>query len=99
MYVDSVARRTRIIAFGTAAVLVLAGVLCGVFVGGLAGALLAIVLNSLGLGGVVLLLFLEVGLSEDRERARETERLRQSRTPRPDRPRRRPLTRLPRRPG
>ncbi len=99
MYVGSVARRTRIIAFGSAAMLVLAGVLCGVLVGGLPGALLAIVLNSLGLGGAVLLLFLEVGLSEDRERAREAERLHQRRTLRHDRPARRPLLRLPRRPG
>jgi hypothetical protein len=98
MYVGSVARRTRIIAFGSAAMLVLAGVLCGVLVSGLAGALLAIVLNSLGLGGAVLLLFLEVGLSEDRERAREAERLSQVRAPRHDRWSRR-LTRLPRRPG
>jgi hypothetical protein len=98
MYVGSVDRRTRIIAFGSAVMLVLAGVLCGVLVSGLTGALLAIVLNSLGLGGVVLLLFLEVGLSEDRDRAREAERLRQRRTPQHDRWARR-VTRLPRRPG
>jgi hypothetical protein len=98
MYVGSVARRTRIIAFGSAAMLVLAGVLCGVLVSGLTGALLAIVLNSLGLGGIVLLLFLEVGLSEDRERAREADRLRERRAPRHDHWTRR-VTRLPRRPG
>ncbi len=98
MYVGSVDRRIRIIAFGTAAILVLSGVLCGVLVAGLAGALLAIVLDSLGLGGVVLLLFLEVGLSEDRERAREAGRVRELRPPRHDRWARR-VTKLPRRPG
>jgi hypothetical protein len=74
-------------------------VLCGVLAGGMTAALLAIALNSLGLGAIVLLLFLEVGLSEDRERAREAERLTKSRTPRHDRPSRRPLARIPRRPG
>jgi hypothetical protein len=56
--------------------LIFAGVLCGAFVNGLAGQLLSIVLISLGLGGAVLLVFLEVGLSEDRERAREGDRTR-----------------------
>jgi uncharacterized membrane protein len=38
--------------------------------GGLTGQLLAIALITLGLGGALLLAFFEVGLSEDRERAR-----------------------------
>jgi hypothetical protein len=38
---------------------------------------LAIALITLGLGAVVLLLFLEVGLSEERELAREEKRRRQ----------------------
>jgi hypothetical protein len=63
--------RARIQTFGSAALLVLAGALCAVFVPGLIGQLLTIVLISVGLGGAVLLLFLEVGLSEDRERAHE----------------------------
>jgi hypothetical protein len=67
-------RRSRILSFGSAGVLTLVGALCAVFVPGLTGQLLTFVLISFGLGGAVLLVFLEVGLSEDRERAREQER-------------------------
>ena len=63
--------RGRIIAFGSAGALVLAGVICAIVVGGLIGQLLTFVLIAFGLGGAVLLLFYEVGLSEDRDRARE----------------------------
>jgi hypothetical protein len=41
---------------------------------GLTGQLLALVLISLGLGAIVLLVFYEVGLSEDKERAAEEAR-------------------------
>jgi hypothetical protein len=78
-------RRTRIAAFGSAGGLVVAGVLCGVLVSGLAGQVLAIALISFGLGGALLLLFLEVGLSEDQARARE-ERARRWRAARRDEP-------------
>jgi hypothetical protein len=63
--------------------MVVAGAVCGVAVDGELGELLPIALLSIGLGGVVLLLFLEVGLSEDRERARaaELERRRRERKP------------------
>jgi hypothetical protein len=64
-------RRARILAFGSAGALVVAGAICAAVVPGLTGQLLTIVLMSLGFGGAVLLVFLEVGLSEDRERARE----------------------------
>jgi hypothetical protein len=63
--------RTRLLAFGSAGALVIAGAICAVVVPDLIGQLLTIVLMSLGLGGAVLLVFLEVGLSEDRERVRE----------------------------
>ncbi len=65
-------------------------------VAGLAGQILTIALISAGLGGAVLLVFLEVGLSEDRERtAREARRRRSA----PADARRRPwLRRPPRRP-
>jgi hypothetical protein len=71
-----VARRARILAFSSAGLLVIAGVLCAGLVGGLAGQVLAIALISAGLGGALLLMFLDVGLSEDRQRARDEERRR-----------------------
>jgi len=92
------APRARVVAYGSAAILVLAGTLCAALVGGLTGQLLTIVLLSLGLGGAVLLIFLEIGLSEDRDRAREEE-LRQRQRAQPLPRRRLSLRRPPRRPG
>jgi hypothetical protein len=96
-----VSTRSRIIWFGSCGVLVVAGVLFEVLLGGLAGDLLAIGLLLIGLGGALLLLFYEVGLSEDREleredAARRREHEREER--RTKAPRRRP-TRFRRRPG
>jgi hypothetical protein len=73
-----VTRRARILAFGSAAVVTLVGVGAAA-AGGLVGQVLAIALISLGLGGALLLAFLEVGLSEDRDRASEEERRRRKR--------------------
>jgi hypothetical protein len=67
-------RRPRIVSFGLAGALVLAGAACAAFVEGLAGQLLTIALLLAGLAGAVFLLFLEVGLAEEAERAREQER-------------------------
>jgi NADH:ubiquinone oxidoreductase subunit 6 (subunit J) len=91
-----VAPRPRVLAFGSAAALVVAGSICAALVGGLTGEVLAIALITLGLGAVVLLMFLEVGLSEEREVAKEEKRRlqRASDGKRRIRPRRRP-----RRPG
>jgi uncharacterized membrane protein len=55
-------------------VLVVAGALCGVLIGGLTGQVLLIALITAGLGGALLLVFLEVGLSEDRERDERSRR-------------------------
>lgn len=63
-------------AFGSAAALVIAGAACAVLVAGVAGEVLTIVLISGGLAGALLLLFLEVGLSEERDIARDEERRR-----------------------
>jgi hypothetical protein len=71
-------RRTRIVAFGLAGAMTVVGVLCGVLIDGLAGQVLAIALISFGVGGALLLVFYEVGLSEDHERERE-ERARRKR--------------------
>jgi NADH:ubiquinone oxidoreductase subunit 6 (subunit J) len=74
-----VARRSRFLAFGSAAALVVAGPICAVLVGGLTGEVIAIASITVGLGAVVLLLFLEVGLSEERELASEEKRRRRRR--------------------
>jgi hypothetical protein len=73
-YLGTVASRPRVLAFGSAAALVVVGTICFVLVDGLIGELLAIALITLGLGAVVLLAFLEVGLSEERDLAREEQR-------------------------
>lgn len=70
------ARKTRIVAFGSAGALVAAGIACAVLVPGVAGEVLTIVLMSLGLAGALLLVFLEIGLREERDLAREEERRR-----------------------
>jgi threonine/homoserine/homoserine lactone efflux protein len=88
-----VSRRARILSFGAAAVVTLAGVAAAV-AGGLVGQVLAIALITLGLGGALLLIFFEVGLSEDRARERDEERSRrrdveEAQAARPAGPRRR----------
>jgi hypothetical protein len=75
-------RRSRIVGFGSAALLVLAGAVCAAAVSGGLGQVLALVLISLGCVEAVSLVFAEVGFSEDRERAREAERAAR-RSPRP----------------
>ena len=77
--------RWRVVSFGSAGALVIAGTICAVLVSGGAGQILAFVLIGLGFVLATGLVFLEVGLSEDRELARE----RRSRR----RPRRRRVTR------
>ena len=70
--------RTRNASFGAAAVLVVAGILCAALLDGTAAGVIAILL--IGIGGVlaVALVFLLIGLSEDRERAEDEERRRRS---------------------
>jgi hypothetical protein len=82
-------------AFGSAALLVVAGIICALVIGGVTGEITALALVTLGLGAAVLLVFLEVGLSEDRDRAKEEERQRK----RAAAQRRPPRLRWPRRPG
>lgn len=67
-------RRSRIVGFGSAGLLILAGAVCAVAVSGELGAILALLLISLGCVDAVSLVFAEVGFSEDRERTREAER-------------------------
>jgi hypothetical protein len=68
--------RARVLAFGSAAALVVAGAACAVLVAGVAGEVLTIVLISAGLGGALLLVFFEVGLGEERDLAQAEERKR-----------------------
>jgi hypothetical protein len=68
-----VTRRTRILAYGAAAIATVAGFVAAAL-GGLAGQIAAITLVSAGLGGALLFAFYEVGLSEDRDRAEEEKR-------------------------
>jgi len=89
----------RILVFGSAAALVIAGGACAALVGGVAGEVLTIVLMSAGLAGGLLLVFLEVGLGEERELARDEERRRKRDSKALDarqRPRLRPRPRRPR---
>jgi hypothetical protein len=66
-----VSPRSRVIGFGSAALLVVIGIACAVaFRGGLAQNF-AFVLVALGLVLATSLVFYEVGLTEDHERARE----------------------------
>jgi hypothetical protein len=67
--------RTRVLAFGAAGLAVAGGIGAAV-AGGLVGQVLAIALITLGLGAVLLLLFSEVGLSEERDLARPKRRRR-----------------------
>jgi hypothetical protein len=66
-----VGSRSRKLAFGSAALLVLAGGFCAVLVSGVVGEVLTFMLISLGLCGALLLVFLEIGLGEERDLDRE----------------------------
>ncbi|MGO9489856.1 MAG: hypothetical protein ACLQBB_12610 [Solirubrobacteraceae bacterium] len=92
------APRHRAVAFGTAALLVVAGGVCAAVVGGLAGEILTIVLISGGLAGALLLVFLEIGLGEESDLAEEDERRREREARAVQTGRRPRLTRRPRRP-
>ena len=92
------APRARIVAFSLAAALVLAGAACAALVNGVTGEVLTIVLISAGLAGALLLVFLEIGLGEERENAREEQR-RRRRARRAQDARRRALWHRRRRPG
>ena len=72
--------RSRILTFGTAGLLVVGGIVCAVAISGGIGQYLAFALIGVGLVAVVSLVFFEVGLSEDRELARE-EKARRPRAP------------------
>jgi energy-converting hydrogenase Eha subunit E len=66
--------RSRNASFGAAAALVVAGALCAVLFDGTAAGVVSILLIGVGLVLAVSLVFLVIGLSEDRERAEEERR-------------------------
>ncbi len=70
------APRTRLLSFGAGVLAIVAGLIAGSVLGGITGEAVAIALYSLGGIAIVSLVFLEVGLSEDRERERELTRAR-----------------------
>lgn len=72
--VERVSTRGRVLSFGFAAALVLSGGACAALVGGVTGEVLTVVLIAAGLGGALLLIFLEVGFDEERELARDEQR-------------------------
>jgi hypothetical protein len=61
--------RTRTLRYGAAIAVALVGVACGAIIPGTAGGTAATVLVGIGLVGIVSLIFYEVGLTEDRDRA------------------------------
>ena len=63
--------RARIAVYGSSVGLVLVGGVCAALVGGMAGELIAMAMIGSGLVILTGLVFMEVGLSEDRDRARE----------------------------
>ena len=67
-------RRSRTLGFGSAAALVVAGIACAVIFSGGLGQNLAFVLVALGLVLATSLVFYEVGLTEDRQRAADDRR-------------------------
>ena len=68
-YALCMSKSTRVIVYGTAVVLVLAGTACAALVAGVTGEVLAMALVGSGLVILTGLVFMEVGLSEDRERS------------------------------
>jgi hypothetical protein len=64
-------REQRIRWYGSAAGLMIVGVVCGFAVPGLVGDIIRLTLLTLGMGWVILLVFYEIGLSEDKARAEE----------------------------
>ena len=89
--------RQRIWAYGSAVALMLVGVICGFAVSGLVGDIIRLSMITLGLGAILLLVFYEIGLSEDKALAKEEEERRRPRPRHEEPPPRRPWR--PRRPS
>ena len=71
-------RRGRVLSFGGAAGAMVVGAIAGAIIGGITGEAIALAFVCVGAIAVVSLIFLEVGLSEDREREREAREARRA---------------------
>jgi archaellum biogenesis protein FlaJ (TadC family) len=67
----SVSKRARIVSYGSIVLVIIVAGLCRLLIGGFAVEVAALSVISVGLGAILLLVFYEVGLSEDKERERE----------------------------
>jgi len=72
----SMPSRTRRLAFGAAALLIVTGFLVIVLVDGVTADVIGFVVFSVAAIALIALGFLEIGLSEERQRARDAERRR-----------------------
>jgi uncharacterized membrane protein YeiB len=79
--------------------LVFAGLICALVTGSKAGDVIGWTALTLGLGAILLLVFYEIGLSEDRELAKEAEQRREQAAKRSPTHSEQPRDRRPRRPG
>lgn len=91
-------RRWRTLRYGACLGLAAVGVACGATISGTLGGTLATMLIGIGLVGVLSLVFYEIGLSEDRDRARRAPPDRADRAPLPPERPQSPARRTPRRP-
>lgn len=73
--------RQRLKAYGSAALVVVAGTVFAAVSGSPTAQAIGWGIAALGLGAIVLLVFYEIGLSEDRERAAEERKRRSRRRP------------------
>lgn len=67
---DSLRPSARAVRYGVAVALVIIGILCGAAIPGTTGGTICTAVVGTGLVGVVSLVFYDVGLTEDRDRAR-----------------------------
>jgi len=70
-YVDGMSTRWRLRRYGPAALVAVAGIVCAALSGSKGVEIAGYTIMTLGFGAIVLLVFYEIGLSEDRERAKE----------------------------
>jgi hypothetical protein len=72
---DGLRPSARALRYGVAVAIVIVGILCGAIIPGTTGGTICTAVVGIGLVGVVSLVFYDVGLTEDRDRARLREKL------------------------